>query len=60
VDLHPLAFHHGYAGALLPTMLQGKEAEIGESGYIISRREDAEDPTFIMWAIEIRVEVVRV
>ena len=33
---------HGDAGALLPSMLQGVEAEVGKARHVVVRRKDAE------------------
>jgi hypothetical protein len=60
VYFYLLAIYYRNSGALLPAMLQGEEAEVGEASDVVSRREDAEDPAFIMRAIEIRVEMKRV
>jgi hypothetical protein len=42
---------HRNTGGLLSPVLQSEDAEISATGYVYSRRVNAEDATFFLWTI---------
>ena len=59
VDDDVAAVTHRDAGRLLPAMLQGVEAEIGELGDVLAGGPDTEDTAGILRTPLLRVKIVR-